>query len=71
MNPSHMTRLFLLCFLCTALLNSLEAQQGKPKLAANKSELWLTYSGEKGPGPVQGPNGSREIKAVPVKECFR
>ena len=50
MNPSHMTRLFLLCFLCTALLNGLEAQQGKPKTTGAQSDLWLIYSGGKGPG---------------------
>jgi hypothetical protein len=33
-----------------ALLNDLKAQQGKPKLAGNKSDLWLTYEGEGGLG---------------------
>ena len=45
-----MTRLFLPCLLCMALLNDLKAQQGKLKLAANKSDLWLTYKGEGDPG---------------------
>jgi len=45
-----MTRLFLACLLCMALLNDLKAQQGKTKLAANKSDLWLSYKGEGGPG---------------------
>ncbi|MDP6735967.1 MAG: ThuA domain-containing protein [Nitrospinaceae bacterium] len=45
-----MTRLFLPCLLCMALLNDLKAQQGKPKLAGNKSDLWLTYEGEGGLG---------------------
>ena len=43
-----MTRLFLPCLLCMALLNDLKAQQGKSKLAGNKSDLWLTYKGEGG-----------------------
>ena len=50
MNPSHMTRLFLLCLLCTALLNGLEAQQEKPKTTGAQSGLWLTYKGVKGLG---------------------
>lgn len=50
MNPRHMTRLFLPCLLCMTLLTDLKAQQGKPRLNAKKSELWLTYKGVKGPG---------------------
>ena len=45
-----MTRLFLLCLLCTALFNDLAAQQGNPEAAAPQGDLWLTYPGSKGPG---------------------
>jgi hypothetical protein len=31
-------------------VNGLEAQLGKPKTTGAQSELWLTYSGGKGPG---------------------
>jgi hypothetical protein len=47
-----MTRIkitFLFIF-CIALSNDLEAQQESSKPAVPKSDLWLTYSGAKGPG---------------------
>ena len=47
-----MTRIkitFLFIF-CMALSNGLEAQQGSSKPAVSKNDLWLTYSGTKGPG---------------------
>ncbi len=40
---------FLFIF-CMDFVNGLEAQLGKPKTTGAQSELWLTYSGEKGPG---------------------
>ncbi len=47
MNRINITFLFIFCI---ALSNDLEAQQGSSKLAVPKSDLWLTYSGAKGPG---------------------
>ena len=41
--------IFLFIF-CMAFSNGLGAQQGNSKLAVAKSNLWLTYSGVKGPG---------------------
>ena len=43
-------RIIFLFIFCMAFLNGLEAQQGSSKLAIPKSNLWLTYSGVKGPG---------------------
>ena len=40
---------FLFVF-CIAFSNGLEAQQGNSKSAVSKSDLWLTYPGENGPG---------------------
>ena len=47
MNRINITFLFIFCI---ALSNGLEAQQGSSKPAVQKSDLWLTYSGTKGPG---------------------
>jgi hypothetical protein len=47
MNRINITFLFVFCI---AFSNSLEAQQGNSKSAVSKSDLWLTYSGAKGPG---------------------
>ena len=40
---------FLFVF-CIAFSNGLEDQQGNSKSAVSKSDLWLNYSGAKGPG---------------------
>ena len=46
---SRIKIIFLFIF-CMAFSNGLGAQQGSSKLAVAKSNLWLTYSGVKGPG---------------------